>query len=115
MSMMCVQFFVQEGMRHAGHPIHEWLFAEARVLGIPGGTVFRSSAGYGRHGLIEDRFFELAGELPETVVFFAEPEQVENLAQRVGEAGLRLVYVRYPVELGVTGDYSNRSSSSSGE
>jgi hypothetical protein len=103
MTMLCVQFFVQEGMRHAGHPIHEWLFGEAKALGIPGGTTFRASAGYGRHGLHEDSFFELAGKLPENVSFFADEVRVRALLARVGEAGLRLVYVTYPVSAGVTG------------
>jgi uncharacterized protein len=98
MTTLCVQFFVQEGMRHAGHPIHEWLFAEAKALGIPGGTAFR-----GRHGRHEDGFFELAGTLPENVSFFADEARIRGLLARVGEAGLQLVYVTYPVSVGITG------------
>lgn len=103
MTMLCVQFFVQEGMRHAGHPIHEWLFDEARALGILGGTAFRASAGYGRHGLHEDSFFELAGTLPENVSFFADQARIQALVERVAQAGLKLVYVTYPVSVGITG------------
>lgn len=101
---LCVQFFVREGARHAGRPIHEWLFEQAKAEGIGGGSVFRASAGYGRHGLVEDTFFELGGRLPETVEFFAEPDKIERLIARVGQAGLRLVYLTYPVTCGITGD-----------
>lgn len=103
MTTLCLRFFVQEGMRHDGEPIHEWLFRQAKDLGIPGGTSFRASAGFGRHGLHEDVFFELAGRLPETVEFFADEGLIRALLARVNLAKLRLVYVLHPVTTGVTG------------
>ncbi len=103
MQTLCVRFFVKEGMKFEHRPIHEWLFDQARELGINGGTTFRASAGYGRHGLYEDTFFELAGQLPETVEFFDESPRIEALIARVGAAGLKLVYVTHPVETGTTG------------
>lgn len=101
--MLCVRFYVEEGMRFDHQSIGDWLFARAREVGIPGGTAFRAAAGFGRHGLHEDHFFELAGKLPEAVEFFASPEAVEALVARVGQAGLRLLYITYPVSAGVTG------------
>lgn len=103
MTTMCLRLFVLEGMHQDGKPIQDWLFATARELGIQGGTAFRASAGYGRHGLIEDSFFELAGRLPETVEFFAEEGLIQALLERVGLVGLRLVYVVHPVTAGLTG------------
>jgi PII-like signaling protein len=103
MTTLCLRFFVQEGMRHEGEPIHEWLFRHAREVGIHGGTSFRASAGFGRHGLMEDHFFELAGKLPETVEFFADEGLIRALLARVGQAGLKLVYVLHPVTSGITG------------
>jgi len=103
MATLCLRFFVQEGMRHDGEPMHEWLFQAAREIGIPGGTAFRASAGFGRHGLHEDTFFELAGKLPETVEFFADEGLIRALLARVGQAGLKLVYVLHPVTTGTTG------------
>ncbi|MCU0842967.1 MAG: DUF190 domain-containing protein [Thiobacillaceae bacterium] len=100
----CVQFFVREGARQGGRPIHDWLFDLAKAEGIPGGSVFRASAGYGRHGLVEDSFFELAGKLPETVEFFGEQEKIDRLLRHVAQAGLKLIYVTYPVNCGVTGE-----------
>ena len=103
MQTLYIRFYVQEGMKHGHRTIHEWLFEAARELGIPGGTVFRAAAGFGRHGLHEDHFFELAGTLPETVEFFAEADKIAALIERVGGEGLRLVYVTLPVSAGVTG------------
>ncbi len=100
---LCVQFFVREGARQEGRPIHEWLFEQAKAEDIPGGSVFRASAGYGRHGLVEDSFFELAGKLPETVEFFGNEAKIQRLINRVSQAGLRVVYLTYPVTCGITG------------
>lgn len=103
MQNLCVRFFVQEDMKHARQPIHEWLFEQARALGIPGGTAFRAAAGFGRHGMHEDSFFELAGKLPETVEFAADEARIRRLIDHVGQAGLKLMYVTHPVDMGVTG------------
>lgn len=99
-----LRFFVREGMRHADQPIHDWLFGAAREIGISGGTAFRASAGFGRHGLHEDGFFELAGTLPESVEFFGSSEQIQRLLAAVAAAGLRLVYVIHPARWAVTGE-----------
>lgn len=103
MAHLWLRIYVREGMRHEGRRIHDWLFEQAHAVGIEGGTVFRASAGYGRHGLHEDSFFELAGQLPETVEFLAEAERIGALLDRVGAAGLRLIYTTAPVQTGVTG------------
>ena len=103
MDMLCVRFYVEEGMRFEHQPIGDWLFAQAKAVGISGGTAFRAAAGFGRHGLHEDHFFELAGKLPEAVEFFAAPAAIDVLHSRVGEAGLKLLYITYPVKTGVTG------------
>ena len=103
MQAICIRFFAQEGMKHAHQLVHEWLFQQARELGIPGGTVFRAAAGFGRHGALEDAFFELAGTLPESIEFAADAARIAALIERVGAAGLKLVYVTHPVTTGVTG------------
>lgn len=103
MQATCIRFFIEEGLKHAHQPLREWLFNQARELGIPGGTAFRAAAGFGRHGVQEDAFFELAGKLPESVEFAGEAAQIQALIERVGAAGLKLVYVTHPVEIGVTG------------
>jgi len=100
---LCVRFFVREGMRHDGKLIHDWMFDLAKSLDIHGGSVFRASAGFGRHGLHEDSFFELAGKLPENIEFFAEEDKIRALIDRVGKEGLKLIYVTHPIDSGMTG------------
>ena len=99
---VCVRFYLHEGRQHGGMLLRDWLFETARACGIPGGTAFRAAAGYGRHGLHEDHFFELAGDLPETVELFAPQAQVDDLLARIARAGLNLLYLTYPVEVGMT-------------
>ncbi|MEW5893503.1 MAG: DUF190 domain-containing protein [Pseudomonadota bacterium] len=103
MEGLCVRFFTHEVMRHQGRPIHDWLFDQARAQGINGGTAYRAHAGFGRHGLHEDTFFELAGTLPECIEFFAEAERIQALIRLVGESGLNLAYFTYAVSYGITG------------
>lgn len=103
MATVCLRFFVREGDRHAGQLTRDWLFEQARQMGVPGGTAFRAAGGFGRHGLIEDSFFELSGALPESVEFALDEALARRLVERVGAAGLTLVYVTHAVDVGVTG------------
>lgn len=103
MQAICIRFFSEEGNKLAHRPLHEWLFEQARELGIPGGTAYRASAGYGRHGMQQDTFFELAGKLPESIEFVADENRIAALLARVSEAGLKMIYVTHPVEIGLTG------------
>jgi PII-like signaling protein len=109
MDAVCLRVFVQEGQRQAGQPIHDWLFKLAHGCGIAGGIAFRASAGFGRHGRVEDSFFELAGELPQSVEFVASAEAIQQLIERIGAAGLSLVYAKHAVTLGVTGESASFS------
>ena len=94
---------VPQTAKHDGKMLSEWLLEEARSLGIPGGSAFRAVAGYGRHGrLHEEHFFELAGDLPMTVEFFAEETAIAMLLARLQEQKISLFYVRFKAEAGIT-------------
>ena len=90
MNVVCLQVFVSEANRRHGKLTYEWLLDTAQGLGIEGGSAFRALAGFGRHRRHDEGFFELAGELPVVVEFFAE-------------AGLELIYAKIPAEIGTTG------------
>ncbi len=97
-----LKFFITEKQRHQGKLAYEWLLGEAHRIGIPGGSVFRAIAGYGRHGVMhEAHFFELAGELPVEAVFALSAEDADRLLAHLRSQGLNLVYVRIPAEFGV--------------
>lgn len=98
-----LRFYTAEGRKHGGMLLFEWLLQAARRQGIPGGTVFRATAGFGRHGMHEETFFELAGELPVLVEFIASQQQVDALLDVCRHENLRLFYTSIPVSHGITG------------
>lgn len=98
----CLKFYITEKQRHNGTLLHEWLLEEAKRLGIPGGSVFRAIAGFGRHGrLHEESFFELAGELPVQVEFVLDADMADRLLEALRTHKISLFYMRYAVEAGV--------------
>jgi PII-like signaling protein len=104
MQSVYLKFYLTEKHRHHGKLLQEWLLEKARTLGVPGGSVFRAVAGFGRHGhLHEDNFFELAGDLPVQVEFILNDEQANKLLGLITAEGLNLPFVRYAVEAGTTG------------
>lgn len=103
MNVVCLQVFVSEASRHHGKLTYEWLLDTAQALGIAGGSAFRAIAGFGRHGRQDAGFFELAGELPVVVEFFIDAAMADPLLKAIAEAELKLVYAKFPAEIGVTG------------
>jgi len=103
MNAVCLQVFVSEASRHHGKLTYEWLLDAAQGLGVSGGSAFLALAGFGRHGRHDVGFFELAGDLPVVVEFFVEPAMADRLLQTIAEADLKLVYAKFPAEIGVTG------------
>lgn len=102
MQSVYLKFYVTEKQRHDGVLLYEWLLEKAKALGLPGGSVFRAVAGFGRHGrLHEESFFELAGELPVQVEFILSAELADKLLTALRAHKLSLFYVRYAVESGV--------------
>ena len=96
-----LKFYVSEKQRHNGKLLYEWLLEEAKREGIPGGSVFRAIAGFGRHGhLHEETFFELAGEMPVQVEFVLDAPHADKLLEALRVHKLNLFYVRYAVESG---------------
>jgi PII-like signaling protein len=104
MNSIYIKFYLTEKHRHQGKMLQEWLLEKAKSLGVPGGSVFRAVAGYGRHGnLHEDNFFELAGDLPVQVEFLLDDKHANQLLGVITAEGLDLPFVRYAVETGTTG------------
>jgi PII-like signaling protein len=101
---VCLRFVVHENRRCEGLAVHDWLLQRARKLGIPGGCAFRGIAGYGRHGVLtEERFFELAADLPVEVRFVCGKALAGQLLDAVEAAELSLFYALSPARYGVAG------------
>ena len=95
-----LRFYVQEDLKHNHVPVYEWLLEHARRLGLHGGSAFKAMAGFGRHGVHEDHFFELAGRLPLVVEFIVSVEEADRLLTFVQAAEVTLFYVKLPAEYG---------------
>jgi len=101
MPSVCLKFYLTEKQRHNGKILYEWLLEEAKKMDFEGGSVFRSIAGYGRHGQMHDEsFFELAGELPIQVEFVLDTELADKFIAMLQSHQLNLVYMRYSVTSG---------------
>lgn len=100
-----LKFYVTENQRHHSKLLSEWILEKAKQLGLPGGSVFRAIAGFGKHGhLHSELFFELGGELPVQVEFVVNAGQAKALLAAINAEKLKLTYVSYAVEFGVTGN-----------
>jgi len=103
MNGIYLKLFVPQTEKHDGKLLYEWLLQEAHDVGIAGGSVFRAMAGYGRHGRMhEEHFFELAGNVPLTVEFFADELAVTRLLERLEAQRISLFYVKLPAVAGTT-------------
>jgi len=97
-------FYAHLRARHDGMLLSEWLLETAKRHGLGGGSVFRATAGFGRHGVLhEEAFFELADNLPVKVEFLLRPEQAEAFLELVREAGVHVVYATSTIRFGILG------------
>jgi PII-like signaling protein len=104
MQRECIRFYSTERQKHDGKLLYEWLLERAKAMGVPGGTVLRAIAGYGRHGVLhEESFFELAGDVPVEVEFVVDAAQADVLLRELQAENARLFYIRMPVTTGVVG------------
>ncbi|HEX4986083.1 MAG TPA: DUF190 domain-containing protein [Burkholderiales bacterium] len=98
-----VTFLTQQDRRHGHQPMHDWLVALARELGIQGSTVVAAAEGYGRAGRLHSvHFFELADQ-PMEVVMAMTQQQAAALFERLDREKANLFYMKTPVEYGVVG------------
>ncbi|AAQ58942.1 DUF190 domain-containing protein [Chromobacterium violaceum] len=99
-----LSFFTQQGHRHHGVPLAEWILQEAHRLGIGGATLFAASEGFGGDRRIHAaRFFELADQ-PEEVTMALSAQEAELLLDRLRGEGVKVFYVKTPVEYGMLGE-----------
>jgi hypothetical protein len=99
-----LSFFTQQGHRHHGVPLAEWILQEARRLGISGATLFAASEGFGAGRRIHAaRFFELSDQ-PEEVTMALNAAEADLLLDRLREEGVKVFYVKMPVEYGMLGE-----------
>ena len=97
-------FYCHVRARHKNMLVTEWLLEQAKRDGLGGGSVFRATAGFGRHGVLhEEAFFELADDLPAKVEFLMSKDAAERMLTRVRAAGVEAVYALTPADFAVLG------------
>ena len=85
--------------------LSEWLLQQAKQMGVQGGSAFRATAGFGRHGMMhEETFFELAGSLPVEIGFVVSEQQSQHLLGLLKAENLKLFYIKIAAEYGVAGE-----------
>ena len=98
-----ITFFTQQGRRHQGKPLGEWLIQLAKELGLRGATLASAAEGFGHSGRMHSaRFFDLADQ-PIEVQMTVTAAQADELFRHVEDAGVQVFYVKTPVEFGVLG------------
>lgn len=99
-----ITFYTQQDRRHGKQPLGEWLLETARTLGVRGATLTVGSEGFGQdHKLHSARFFELTDQ-PIEVTMAVTADEAERLFARLREEGVRVFYVKTPIEFGTTGE-----------
>lgn len=99
-----ITFFTQQDHTHHGQPLGEWLLQLSREMGLPGATLIAGAEGFGHRRRIHSaRFFELSGQ-PQEVQIAAGVDDTDRLFARLKAEGVKLFYVRTPVEFGTLGD-----------
>lgn len=102
MAEVCLRLYSREGQRHHTRLLYDYLLESAHGIGATGGTVLRASAGFGRHGLREEVFFELGGELPVVIELIVTQAQADTILALCKEQQLSLFYTLMPVTAGIT-------------
>lgn len=101
MKGICLRFYTYEFQKHHGMIMHEWLLEFAKKHDFHGGSAFRGVAGFGRHGVMhEEKFFELASNVPVEVVLIAEEKNVTSFLDLLKGEQIDLFYVKMAVEFG---------------
>jgi len=104
MKATVLRLYMHESRRFRGMLLYEWLLEQVRKLGVQGGSAFRAVAGFGRHGvMLEQNFFELAGELPVVTEFIVSDADAERILALVRKENIDLLYVCWPADYSTTG------------
>ena len=97
-------FFTQQNRRHDRQPLHQWLLALVRSMGIRGAPVFTAQEGIGSSRQLHSaRFFELADQ-PIEITMAVSADECDAIMRRLRtEPDLHVFYAKTPIEFGTIG------------
>jgi len=97
-------FFTQQDRKHNHMPLGEWLVQAAMKLDIAGATLIVAAEGFGHDRKLHSaHFFELANQ-PLEVTMAASEQQTERMFAHLKREGVKVFYVKTPIEFGMTGE-----------
>lgn len=97
-------FFTQQDRTHHHMPLGEWLVQTAQKLGIGGATLIVATKGFGHDRKLHSaHFFELADQ-PVEVTMAVSEQQADWLFDYLKQEGVKVFYVKSPIEFGMTGE-----------
>ena len=97
-------FFTQQDRQHNQCPLGEWLMQTAMKLGIGGATLMTATEGFGQDRKLHSaHFFELTDQ-PVQITMAVNEQQAERLFDYLKQQGIKMFYVKTPIEFGITGD-----------
>jgi PII-like signaling protein len=104
MNGFMLTFLTQQDRKHDGQPLAEWILRLARDMGMRGATLRSANEGYGRDRHVHSaHFFELADQ-PLEVMLAATAEEADRLLARLRSEGIRIFYIKAPIEFGILGE-----------
>ena len=95
-----ITFHLAQDQRHHGKPLGEWLIGIARELHLHGATLQSAVEGFGRSGRIHSAHFVELADQPMELITVVTEEEAERLLARLRAEGVKLFYVKSPVEFG---------------
>jgi PII-like signaling protein len=99
-----VTFFTVKDHKHHGHQLGPWLLTLARDMGLPGATLVAGFEGFGHHRQVHSLHFIETSDPPIEVQMVLTEADCERLFERLTAEGLKIFYVKTPVEFGMLGE-----------
>lgn len=98
-----IVFFTQQDRMHGRQPLAQWLLDESRRLGIRGATVNGGLIGLGHDGTVHAiNMFDVSDQ-PVQITLVVNDEELSRLSKRLTQEGVKLFYMKVPVEFGTFG------------
>lgn len=100
MAAVALRIYIHHTRKRFGLMLFDWILAQAKIMGIHGGSAFCATAGYGRHGVVhEQRFVEVAADLPIMVEFIVSEEEATEMLDLLRREKIHAFCTQTPTEV----------------
>ena len=99
-----ITFFTQQGRRHGGTPLAEWLLLEAQKLGLHGATLAGAGEGFGRDGKLHSAHFLELADQPMEVTMAVSEDDAQRLFAHLRDEKVNVFYVKAAIEFGMSAE-----------